>query len=179
MRIRTAFLAILLIAGCSPATQNNTGFISGDGTTTVLADSDRGEAIELAGITLDQEQLNTNSYLGSIVVINVWASWCAPCRKEAPQLVDFNLKNSNVKMLGINTRDNEPAARAFEKYFKVEYPSLIDPDGSLQLAFRDSLPLSAIPTTVILDRSGRPSARILGETTRSLLESVIAEIEKD
>jgi thiol-disulfide isomerase/thioredoxin len=113
------------------------------------------------------------------VVINVWASWCAPCRKEAPQLVDFNLKNPNVKMLGINTRDNEPAARAFEKYFKVEYPSLIDPDGSFQLAFRDSLPLSAIPTTVILDRSGRPSARILGETTRSLLESVIAEIEKD
>lgn len=177
MRKLIAVVATLaLLAGCSASGSNNTAFVSGDGTTTVLPVADRGEALELSGVTLTGEELAVSDFLGQIVVINVWASWCAPCRQEAPELKAFNIENPEVQILGINTRDNNPAARAFEEFFGITYPSIVDPDGSKQLVFRDSLPMSAIPTTIVLDKSGRPSARILGAVTRSLLVQVVDEV---
>jgi thiol-disulfide isomerase/thioredoxin len=169
-------LAALLLAGCTTATSNNTAFVSGDGTTTVLAATSRGDALELSGETLTGDQLNISNFRGKNVVINVWASWCAPCRQEAPELKAFNIENPNVALVGINTRDNNPAARAFENFFGIKYPSIVDPDGSKQLIFRNSLPMSAIPTTIVLDKEGRVSARILGAVSRSLLTQIVDEV---
>lgn len=177
--VRNSALSIavlLVLAGCSAGGSNNTAFVSGDGTTTVLPVEERGEPLELSGITLTGEELSVTEFLGKNVVINVWASWCAPCRQEAPELKAFNIENPEVQMLGINTRDNDPAARAFEEFFGITYPSIIDPDGSKQLVFRNTLPMSAIPTTIVLDKSGRPSARILGVVSRSLLVQVVDEV---
>ena len=81
-----------------------------------------------------------------------------------------------MQVLGINTRDNDPAARAFEQFFGITYPSIIDRDGSKQLIFRDSLPMSAIPTTIVLDKDGKVSARILGAVSRSLLTQIVDEV---
>lgn len=177
--VRNAFALIAvfaLLAGCSTASSNNTAFVSGDGTTTVVSASERGEVLQLSGTTLTGEELSTSDFIGKNVVINVWASWCAPCRQEAPELKAFNIENPEVQLIGINTRDNNPAAIAFEEFFGITYPSIVDPDGSKQLVFRDSLPMSAIPTTIVLDKSGRPAARILGAVTRSLLVQVVDEV---
>lgn len=171
-----ALLAVMLLAGCTTAASNNTAFVSGDGTTTVLAVASRGDALELSGETLTGEQLDISKFRGQNVVINVWASWCAPCRQEAPELKAFNIENPDVALVGINTRDNNPAARAFEKFFGITYPSIVDPDGSKQLVFRNSLPMSAIPTTIVLDKQGRVSARILGAVSRSLLTQIVDEV---
>jgi thiol-disulfide isomerase/thioredoxin len=165
-----------LLTACSSASSNNTAFVSGDGSTTVLPVDERGPALSLSGTTLECELLSVDQFIGKNVVINVWASWCAPCRQEAPELKAFYIENPDVQLLGINTRDNDPAARAFEKFFGITYPSIVDPDGSKQLVFRDSLPMSAIPTTIVLDKSGRVSARILGAVTRSLLVQVVDEV---
>lgn len=174
------FFAVFLIAsllfGCTTAGSNNTAFVSGDGTTTVLPIDQRGEPLEISGVTLTGDDLSTSEFLGKNVVVNVWASWCAPCRQEAPELKAFQIENPEVQLVGINTRDNNPAAKAFEEFFGITYPSIVDPDGSKQLIFRDSLPMSAIPTTIVLDKSGRPSARILGAVTRSLLVQVVDEV---
>lgn len=168
--------SLALLTGCSTGGNNSTAFVSGDGSTTVLPITERGDALLLSGTTLEGKSLSVDQFLGKNVVINVWASWCAPCRQEAPELKAFNIENPDVQIVGINTRDNDPAARAFEEFFGITYPSIVDPDGSKQLIFRDTLPMSAIPTTIVLDKSGRVSARILGAVTRSLLVQVVDEV---
>ncbi|MBM3690651.1 MAG: TlpA family protein disulfide reductase [Actinobacteria bacterium] len=170
------FFVLTFLVGCSTASSNSTSFVSGDGSTTVLPVAERGEALVLSGTTLEGDELSVDQFLGKNVVINVWASWCAPCRQEAPELKAFHIENPDVQIVGINTRDNDPAARAFEEFFGITYPSIVDPDGSKQLVFRETLPMSAIPTTIVLDKSGRVSARILGAVTRSLLVQVVDEV---
>jgi thiol-disulfide isomerase/thioredoxin len=116
-------------------------------------------------------------------VLNIWGSWCAPCRAEAPNLVKVaeETADQGVQFLGINTRDNvADNARAFERTFGVEYPSLFDPYGRLILEFpAGSLNPQAIPTTLIIDRDGDIAVRALKPLTegelRDALEPVMAE----
>ncbi|MFW6092175.1 MAG: TlpA family protein disulfide reductase, partial [Actinomycetota bacterium] len=115
---------------------------------------------------------------GEIVVLNVWGSWCPPCRKEAPalQAVHEDLADEGVRFVGVNTRDDEVAALAFEEEFGITYPSVVDPDGRRMLAFRDTLPPNAIPTTLVIDRDGEMAARVLGEITESSLRGLLTDL---
>lgn len=114
-----------------------------------------------------------------VVVLNLWGSWCAPCREEAPQLQAawVGFAGRAVQFVGINTQDDEvSAARAFEVKYGVTYPSLRDPEGRVQLMFRSTLPPNAIPSTLVLDASGRIAARVIGATTRETLAQIIEEL---
>jgi len=90
---------------------------------------------------------------GAPVVINVWASWCIPCRAEFPlfQVASVRL-GRHVAFLGVDTMDNAADARAFLSKFPVSYPSYQDPSGSIA---RSLAPTEGVPTTVFLDRAGR------------------------
>lgn len=142
--------------------------------------ADRVAAPALEGTTLDGNQLALSDWSGDIVVINVWGSWCAPCRAETPDLVRLadETEDQGVRFLGVDTRDNLSSARAFVEKFKVPYPSLFDEDGQTLLAFRDVIPTAVIPSTVVVDREGRIAARIIGpvtyDTLRGLLDDEIA-----
>jgi thiol-disulfide isomerase/thioredoxin len=178
-----------LLAGCggdaasSPAPLNDAGFVSGSGAVTIIARAERGEPVALEGPLLgSSDRLDLATLRGKVVLINIWGSWCAPCRKEAPDLEAAwqKLKGRGVQFLGVNTRDDAAgAAEAFERRYKISYPSLRDPDGRLQLAFRKTLPPRAIPSTIVLDRDGRVAARIVGVGTMrtfiALVEDVLAE----
>ena len=96
----------------------------------------RVKAPTLEGTTLDGEPFVLSDLAGNIVVINVWGSWCAPCRAETPDLVGLANENASlgVRFVGINTRDNPAAAKAFVRSFKVPYPSVEDAEGQLLLA---------------------------------------------
>jgi peroxiredoxin len=175
---------IAFLAGCGASTSSNTsdtGYISGDGTTILLSPKDRGEAVSLSGETLQGTQLDIADWQGQPVVINLWASWCGPCRSEAVELEKSYLqfKDQGVEFLGLNTRDGLAAAKAFNDRFKTSYPSISDKDGQLTLAFGNLGP-AATPSTIILDSKGRVAARILGPTTESELRVVIdAVIESE
>jgi thiol-disulfide isomerase/thioredoxin len=112
---------------------------------------------------------------GNIVVINVWGSWCAPCRAETPDLVRLaNEKASRgVRFVGINTRDNPDAAKAFVRSFHVPYASVEDSDGQLLLNFRDTIPTTVVPTSVVIDRQGQVAARIIGPVTYHTLKGLL------
>jgi peroxiredoxin len=162
-------------AGSVAADSNTQGFVAGDGSLTLLDPQDRKPAPEVAGTTLAGTEFSTRDHLGEVVVLNVWASWCAPCRSEAPALTSVwkDTKAQDVQFVGLVTRDSPASAQAFADRFNLGYPHLLDDDGSLQLLFHDSLPPQAIPSTLVLDKQGRVAGRAIGEVSESSLRGFI------
>jgi thiol-disulfide isomerase/thioredoxin len=155
-----------------------TGYITGTGAVETIQPIDRRLAPNLTRTTLDGSTYTLAGDLGQIVVINVWGSWCAPCRKEAPALrrLSEELAPRGVQFIGINTRDTAAGAMTFVKEFGISYPSVIDTDGRLLLAFRSNLPPAAIPSTLIIDREGRTAARVIGGISELSLRDLIRQI---
>lgn len=154
---------------------NEASFVSGDGTVTLLSPAERKAAPVIAGRTLDGSTFRADS---GVRVINLWASWCAPCRAEAPTLARLALEyQGQVQFVGMLTRDNVASANAFVSKFNLTYPTIND--ESLILSFAGTLPPNAIPTTLVIDRNGRVAARLSGEVTDSglsgVLDSILAE----
>ena len=156
--------------------------VAGD-TATGLSVYPRAERVTsppLDGTTLTGDRLSLSTYAGKIVVINVWGSWCGPCRAETPDLARAarELEASGVRFIGVDTRDNLSAARAFTRRYDVPYPSVVDEDGELLLGFRFIIPTAVVPTTIVIDREGKVAARVIGPVTyrtlRGLLDDEIA-----
>jgi thiol-disulfide isomerase/thioredoxin len=122
--------------------------------------------------------ISTQEYRGKVVVINVWGSWCPPCRKEAPDLQAASVETKNVaQFVGITSKDYDPApAEAFVRSFKITYPSIYDPTGKVLLTFAGELPPSAIPSTMIIDRDGRLAVRVLSEVSKITLVDMINDV---
>ena len=183
----SAAVAALVLSACSSGGTSggggDTNFVAGGNGVDTVKRGERAEAPELSGATIDGEQLTTADYKGKVLVVNVWGSWCPPCRAEAKnfQTVYTDLKDQGVQFVGINTRDTSTTpAKAFEKEFGVTYPSLYDPTGKLMLRFeKGTLNPQAIPSTLVIDRDGNIAARALtplGEDTlRDMIEPVLAE----
>jgi thiol-disulfide isomerase/thioredoxin len=182
----TAVAALALSACGSGGTSGGSGdthFITGSDGIATVKKGERKPAPDLSGKTIDGKQLDLASYKGKVVVLNVWGSWCAPCRAEAPNLVKVaqDTAAKGVQFVGINTRDtsSQPAVQ-FEKNFGVPYPSLYDPTGRLMLRFKKgTLNPQLIPTTIVVDRDGNIAARALQglseEKLRKMLAPVLAE----
>jgi len=170
---------VLLLSGCtssSAATSGtDSGFVAGDGSLVLVAEADRLPAPDLVGQTLDGEEFRLADHRGDVVVLNVWASWCAPCRAEAPGLAALatEYEGSGVQFVGLDTRDSDIPARSFVERFGIPYPNVIDRDGRLQLLFVDSLPPQAIPSTIVIDPQGRVAGRALGKVSESSLRGLI------
>ncbi|WP_441245535.1 TlpA family protein disulfide reductase [Kitasatospora sp. McL0602] len=189
-RIRLAALlaatASLALTACSSGASGGggqTGFIAGKGGLDTATAGHRKDAPAISGTLLDGGKAALADYRGKVVVLNVWGSWCNPCRAEAKGLQEVadKFKGQDVQFLGLNTRDPDPTnAIAFEKNFGITYPSLYDPDGTQILKFpKGSLNPQAIPSTIVVDRDGKLAARSLralsAEDLESLLKPIVAE----
>jgi thiol-disulfide isomerase/thioredoxin len=182
-----AAVAALVLSACgSGGTSGGSGgsnFVAGKDGISTVAKGSRAEAPDLSGPTVDGKQLDVKDYKGKIVVVNVWGSWCPPCRAEAPNFVKVakDTAAKGVQFVGINTRDaNISLAQAFEKQQGVTYPSLYDPTSKLLLRFKKgTLNLQTIPSTIVIDRDGKIAARTLQalseEKLREMLDPVVAE----
>lgn len=129
----------------------------------------------LSGETVDGEHLDAATYSdGSVLVINVWADWCAPCRREQPMLVGLagRYQDDGVRFLGINYQDDRDAARAWISEFEVPYPSLFDPYGrsAAELGF------PALPDTYVVDPGGTIRWVVYGETDEQELARMIDDV---
>jgi thiol-disulfide isomerase/thioredoxin len=173
-KILLILASIILLSGCSNggASKAQESFIAGSGAVTKIAQSDRIAAPTISGMTLNGTQFTLTQ--GKVAVVNVWASWCSPCRAEEPTLSALAKKYVDVQFVGILTRDNPVNAEAFTRTRKTPYPTLID--DSILIGFRKSLPANAIPTTVVLDKNGKVAARISGSVTVASLSELIDEV---
>ncbi|MCJ1702898.1 MULTISPECIES: TlpA disulfide reductase family protein [unclassified Rathayibacter] len=156
----------------------NNGFISGDGTIKEVPVDQRGEAIVFTGTDEDGATIDSADLAGRVVVVNFWYASCAPCRAEAADLETVNTEfaDQDVSFVGVNVRDQAPTAAAFSANYGLTYPSIVDTDSSVQLAFTGEVPPNAVPTTIVLDKEGRVASRILGQLQEaSILSTLVGD----
>ena len=180
MKIRNILLVPLMALALSSCGGGGSSiaeesFVSGNGSISYIKPSDRIAAPALSGMTLSGKNYTYN--VGQVAVVNVWASWCAPCRAEAPTLAALSEKYTDVAFMGILTRDNPVNAEAFARRFALPYPTLID--DAVLIGFRKSLPANAIPSTVLIDKRGNVAARVSGEVTYSSLAELIEKVSAE
>ncbi|KRB73112.1 hypothetical protein ASE01_20280 [Nocardioides sp. Root190] len=105
-------------------------------------------------------------------LINLWATWCGPCRKEMPRLARAAQANQSVQFLGVNTKDDPELAAAFLAEAGVTFPQLVDIEGSLL----DSTRIRGLPVTLAIDVDGRIVDRSIGEVSDAELATLIATL---
>lgn len=175
--------ALLGAAGCSDLSgTDGKGYISGEGSVTELAPSDRGEPVDVSGEDLEGAAIALDHSRGRPTVVNVWWSGCPPCRVEQPELnAAAEELGDEVEFVGLNIRDaSADQALAYVRSFEVPYPSVYSPDGKALLPFSGTLTPRSIPSTVVLDDEGRIAATIMGripseQTLVSVVEKVLDE----
>ena len=176
---RRLVLAVALVVGSglavtsctSPAHHSGAG--SGIGLT-VFTQEQQQRLPALSGTTLDGRRLDVSSYAeGSPLVVNVWASWCSPCRREVPLLA--RIARRGVKVLGIDERDSTHRARSFAASHHASYPSLSDPEGQL-LGSLHALPQTGIPSTLVVSPDRSIVARVIGPLTPATLHHALKEV---
>lgn len=178
-----ALACLLVLAGCSDLSgTGDKGYISGEGVPTEVEPADRGEPVALTGTDLDGEEVDLAALRGKPVVVNVWASWCPPCRVEQPDLNEAAAElGDEVTFVGLNIRDaSRDNAAAYVRNLDVPYPSVYSADGAALLPFAGTLTPRSIPSTVVLDAEGRIAASVNGRipTTQTLLSLVEAVLDE-
>lgn len=180
-------LGSLALSACGSGTSGGggqTNFVTGaDGIATVAKD-ERKPVGSITGETLQGKPLDVADFQGKVLVINVWGSWCPPCRAEAPYLneVAKEMKTKGVEFLGINTRDSDKSApKAFEDDYDISYPSLFDPTGKMLLSGfpKGTVTLQGVPATVVLDRNGKIAARAFGGVNENKLHKMIDPVVRE
>jgi thiol-disulfide isomerase/thioredoxin len=181
-RVAAAAAALALAAGCTggPAVSTDSGqdrFVSGDGVVTVVPVGERVPGPALSGEDLDGKPLTVEPAGKGPLVVNVWGSWCAPCKEEQPLLerLAAETRARGVRFVGINIRDGSPtAARQHVARYGVTYPSFYDPAGRLLTRFE--VPARAIPTTYVIAADGRIAAYVYGAIEEDGLRTVLDRV---
>jgi DsbE subfamily thiol:disulfide oxidoreductase len=161
--VATILVASMLASGCS-------------GDPALTGPAPRDEPLpRLAGETVTGEPIDAHRYAdGDVLVVNVWADWCDPCRREQPALVDLarRYRDRGVRFLGINYQDDRHAARAWIETYDVPYPSLFDPSGATAV----DLGFPALPDTYVVDRDGTIRWVVFGATDEAELGGLIDDV---
>ena len=176
--------ASLALGACDSGAIGNSGpgsngqsFVSGSPGTTTYGPTSGPAAPRVTGTLLSGSKFTLAQYRGHVVVLNFWGSWCTPCRAEAPFLSQLarNFTPRGVRFLGVDIRDSPATAEAFLRDFHIGYPSLNDPGDEIALDFRDTVPPAGIPTTLVIGRNDRISARVIGQVSYPGLRGLISQ----
>jgi thiol-disulfide isomerase/thioredoxin len=187
-RLGAAALALvaLLLAGCSGtqeavATGEEFQFVAPGGQTTIVYDppESRGRVSGIAGESLLSEgkTIGLDDYRGQVVVLNIWGSWCGPCREEMPDL-QFVGEQTGAVILGIDVRDVRQAAVDFVHNRGITFDSIFDPPARV-LAGLDGYPRNIVPSTIVLDRQHRVAAVYLEKIRVAELLPVVQRLQAE
>ncbi len=118
---------------------------------------------------------NIKDYKGQVVILNFWATWCVPCRKEMPSLKKAwaRLRAEGVQLLGVAIKDDFKDVTEFKKHHNLEFPLPMDPKGNIA----SNWAVMAVPTAYVIDTNGRVAMRVIGGSewdSPELINSIIA-----
>jgi thiol-disulfide isomerase/thioredoxin len=126
---------------------------------------------------LQGHQQALSQWRGKVLVVNFWATWCAPCREEMPEFVATQARDGpkGVQFVGIAV-DDPDKVRAFAQEVKLNYPALIGGYGAIELSKTLGNELAALPFTIVVDREGRVAHTQLGPLKRSTLDGLLSRL---
>jgi peroxiredoxin len=130
---------VLLLAACAPLIVEAKEF----------APSQGAKAPHFDLLNMDGEAVSLADYQGSVVMLNFWATWCAPCRFEMPALQD-RYENTELEILAINFDESEELVRSFAEELQLTFPILMDPGGLIQ----DLYKVRGYPSSYFIDEQG-------------------------
>lgn len=173
-------LLVLVLAGCASEDNGQFRFVAPGGQAQIFYDPPvRGRVPAVSGdmLTAPGRTVASSDFAGQVVVVNVWGSWCGPCRAETPQLeqVQERTRALGVQFLGVDVRDDRSAATDFVRDRAVSYPSIYDPPGRSLIALR-GFPRNVVPSTIVLDREHRVAAIFLTAVLASDIEPVVRRL---
>jgi thiol-disulfide isomerase/thioredoxin len=177
LAVVTALIATLALAGCAQRGPQvpNAGFVGGDGVQEWQHPTTA--PVEFSGPTVDGATFRSADHAGKVLVVNFWYAGCGPCRAEAADLrkVATDYAGKGVQFVGVNIRDEAGDAEPFDRQYRIPYPSILDQrnHGATELAFASSIQPNAVPTTLVVGKKGRVTARILGPVNESVLATLI------
>jgi cytochrome c biogenesis protein CcmG, thiol:disulfide interchange protein DsbE len=168
--MRRAFLVLLLLAACAREQQSTSprGTQPAARTTTVALQEENGPKADVGDVMppysardLAGKPFDLASQKGDVVLLNVWATWCAPCRYEIPELEAMHRKYTGrgFKVIGVSVDSTSlDDVKQFVAENKMTYPVVLDPDGRIAKVLRTTV----LPTSVIIGRDGRIIWRKIG-----------------
>ena len=174
MKMKKGVIGVILLIGAVTASLylSFMSSVSNSGGLTV-GTSEGNLAPDFEALTLDEETLNLSELRGKTVLINVFASWCGPCRAETPELVELAKGESNdLLVIGLNLGETPEAIDTYRQDFNVPYPLLPDADGSLMEIFR---PIG-LPTSWFIDPEGVIRYIHTGPMTATMIQKVLDDI---
>lgn len=177
-----AVVGLALLAGCSSGSSDDGGFqfVAPNGQTQITyPEAQRRPLAPIVGDSLltPGQQVSSAQDKGQVVVVNIWGSWCGPCRGESPALEQVAQASAarGVRFLGVDVRDDRDAAADFVRSRGVTYPSIFDPPGRSLLVL-SGYPRNAVPSTIVLDRQHRVAAVFLTAVLASDLQPVVDRV---
>ncbi|HEY2194490.1 MAG TPA: TlpA disulfide reductase family protein [Actinomycetospora sp.] len=177
-----AVVGLALLGGCSSSSSDDGGFqfVAPNGQTQITyPEAQRRPLAPIVGDSLltPGQQVSSAQDKGQVVVVNIWGSWCGPCRGESPALEQVAQASAarGVRFLGVDVRDDRDAAADFVRSRAVTYPSIFDPPGRSLLVL-SGYPRNAVPSTIVLDRQHRVAAVFLTAVLASDLQPVVDRV---
>ena len=140
--------------------------------------NDNPELQEAPNFTLTKmngESFTLSEHEGKVVVLNVWATWCPPCRKEIPDFIEIqeDMRDDGVLFVGVSVdREGWEVVRPFAEEYGINYPLLVD-DGTINNKYG---PFRGIPTTFIINKKGKVEYVAPGMINRGILEPALDEL---
>ena len=165
-----AFIVVLALALRGQTAQGQFGIFA----TGRAVNLDPRPAPDFVLTTYDGQRLQLSDFRGQVVLLNFWASWCPPCRVEAPvlQRAAERLDSAGLVVIGIDVWDDETQARAFLDEFGVTYPNVEDTTRSIPVEFG----VTGLPETFVISRSGVLVSRWVGPINDEQLANLVAPL---
>jgi peroxiredoxin len=162
-----AAVVVLLVATLVVTVFTHGNSSSADDNMVAYPAGHRPAAPDFTATSLTGAPINFASYRGKIVVLNVWGSWCAPCISEGQTLkyLDEEYGPQGIAFLGDDLQDTPKNALAFLRSDGITYPSVNDATGAVEERLAIAVPISATPTTLVIDKTGHIAGVIDGAVT--------------
>jgi len=141
----------------------------------IITEKEWGDAPDFTLPDLEGNSLTLSDFRGKVIILNFWATWCPPCRKEIPDFVELyeKYKDEGLLIIGVNLdKGDSRAVKQFSKNYKINYPIVL---GNVNVT-QDYGGIRGIPTTFVIDRKGDIKEKYVGYRPRATFENAVKKL---